>query len=197
MPVSVILAHPNPDSFNHALAQTVAQTLKSIDKPFHFHDLYAEGFDPLLSSAEISRNASLAPLIQRHCDEIAVAEGIVIIHPNWWGMPPSILTGWVDRVIRPGVAYEFIEGDSGEGVPHGLLKAKIAIVFNTGNTQIDRELKVFGDPLERIWKDCVFGLCGVTNFKRRLFETLVTSSPQQRHQWLAETRQMILEAISG
>ena len=33
-------------------------------------------------------------------------------HPNWWGMPPAILKGWVDRVVRPGLAYEFLEGDS-------------------------------------------------------------------------------------
>ena len=55
--------------------------------------------------------------------------------------PPAILKGWIDRVMRPGVAYEFLEGDSGEGVPNGLLKAKTALVFNTSNTPEDRELK--------------------------------------------------------
>lgn len=57
------------------------------------------------------------------------------------GQPPAILKGWVDRVIRAGVAYEFAEGDSGEGVPIGLLKAKSALVFNTSNTLEERELK--------------------------------------------------------
>ena len=32
------------------------------------------------------------------------AEGFVIVHPNWWGMPPAVLVGWVDRVMRPGLA---------------------------------------------------------------------------------------------
>jgi len=44
------------------------------------------------------------------------------------------LKGWIDRIFRPGVAYEFNEGDKGEGIPVGLLKAKKAIVFNTSNT---------------------------------------------------------------
>lgn len=196
MPVSIILAHPNPNSFNHALENAVIDALKSINKPFYFHDLYAEGFDPLLPAHEFPRNAPLPSLIQQHCDEIAMAEGIVIIHPNWWGMPPAILAGWVDRVIRPGLAYEFIEADQGEGVPNGLLKARYAIVFNTGNTAIGREMAVFGDPLQRIWKDCVFGLCGVSNFKRRLFETIVTSSLEQRQKWLLEARQVVLEEYS-
>ncbi|MGB9176470.1 MAG: NAD(P)H-dependent oxidoreductase [Methanoregula sp.] len=29
-------------------------------------------------------------------------------------MPPSILKGWIDRVLRPGVAYRFAETDGGE-----------------------------------------------------------------------------------
>ena len=139
MKVSVILAHPDRNSFNHAIAETAAQTLQGNGHEVMFHDLYAEGFDPILPAGEIPRDAPLPPDIQRHCDEIAAAEGIVIVHPNWWGQPPAILKGWIDRVLRPGVAYEFAEGDSGEGIPIGLLKAKAALVFNTSNTYSERE----------------------------------------------------------
>ena len=94
-------------------------------------------------------------------------------------------------MIRPGVAYEFLDGDSGEGVPVGLLKAKVGLIFNTSNTYPDRELEVFGDPLERIWKDCIFGLCGVETFERRTFTPVVTSTPQLRINWLKETRSLV------
>lgn len=87
-------------------------------------------------------------------------------------------------MIRPGVAYEFLEGDSGEGVPKGLLKAKAALVYNTSNTESKREKSVFGDPLETIWKNCIFGLCGVTNFHRRMFNVVVTSTKKRREIWL-------------
>jgi len=75
----------------------------------------------------------LPELIKRHCEEFGQADGIIIIHPNWWGQPPAILKGWIDRVIRTGIAYEFKEGDSGEGIPKGLLKAGAAMIFNTSN----------------------------------------------------------------
>jgi putative NADPH-quinone reductase len=55
--------------------------------------------------------------VQAHCGEIARAEGIIIVHPNWWGQPPAIMKGWIDRVFRPGVAYRFTEDDKGDGVP--------------------------------------------------------------------------------
>ena len=191
MRISVILAHPDPESFNHAIAQTVVDTLKANGYKVFFHDLYQEKFDPRLNLEEVAKDAILPAVIRKHCNEIAAASGIVIVHPNWWGQPPAILKGWVDRVIRPGVAYEFMEGDSGEGIPNGLLKARAALVFNTSNTESEREKDVFGDPLETIWKNCIFGLCGVTNFHRRMFNVVVTSTEDQRRGWLIDVEKDI------
>ncbi|EGJ50311.1 NAD(P)H-dependent oxidoreductase [Desulfocurvibacter africanus] len=191
MRVSIILAHPNPGSLNHGIAQTAAETLRGMGHEVRLRDLYAEGFDPLLPAGEIPREAALPTLVDEHCREIVEADGIVVVHPNWWGMPPAILTGWVDRVIRPGVCYEFVEGDGGEGVPRGLLKARRAVVFNTSNTFEERERAVFGDPLERIWKDCVFRLCGVTDVHRRTFGVVCVSTREQRETWLDEARQIV------
>jgi NAD(P)H dehydrogenase (quinone) len=191
MQVSVILAHPTAGSFNHAIALKAVRALKRNGHEVFFHDLYQEQFDPLLTSVEIPREAPLPPEIKRHCLEIAQAEGIVIIHPNWWGQPPAILKGWVDRVIRPGIAYEFLEEDKGEGIPKGLLKARAALVFNSSNTPAEREQSVFGDPLESLWKDCVFGLCGVENVFRKMFCVVVTSSTNERMQWLEEVEDAV------
>ena len=191
MKISVILAHPTAGSFNHAIALKAVKALKQNGHDVFFHDLYQERFDPLLTGAEFARQAPLPPEIHRHCTEIAEADGIVIVHPNWWGQPPAILKGWVDRVIRPGVAYEFLEGDKGEGIPKGLLKAQAALVFNTSNTPGERERSVFGDPLETLWKNCVFGLCGVENVYRKMFCVVVTSSAGKRAQWLQDVEDAV------
>jgi NAD(P)H dehydrogenase (quinone) len=191
MNISVILGHPDPASFNHAIAQVAMDELRKRGHRVNFHDLHLEVFDPLLPTAEISSRAVVPPEITRHCDELAAADGIVIVHPNWWGMPPAIVTGWIDRVIRPGVAYRFVEGDSGEGVPVGLLKARAAVVFNTANTAPEREETVFGDPLEAIWKKCIFDLCGVKVFHREMFRVMITSTAQQRAEWLVRVRDIV------
>ncbi len=195
MQVSVILAHPNPQSFNHAIAQTVLAELTRNGHQIRFHDLYAEAFDPLLFTDEFLKGAALPQEIALHCQEIANADGIIIIHPNWWGQPPAILKGWIDRVIRPGVAYQFLEGDQGEGVPEGLLKAKSALVFNTSNTTAEREMRVFGDPLETLWKNCIFGLCGVEAIYREMFSVVVTSTLEQRQAWLERVRDIVEQAM--
>lgn len=188
MKISVILAHPDTASLNHAIASVVVEQLEKNGHGVSFHDLYAENFAPLLVCEEISKEAVLPEPVKSYCEEIQQADGIIVIHPNWWGQPPAILKGWIDRVIRPGVAYEFLEGDSGEGVPNGLLTAEAAVVFNTSNTLPERERHLFGDPLETIWRNCIFGLCGVDNFYRRTFSTVVTSTEIERKEWLEEVR---------
>ncbi len=191
MDISVILAHPDPKSFNHAIAETAVRQLESLGHQVTFHDLYAEKFDPILPADEIPSSAPLPDAIARHCAELADADGIVIVHPNWWGQPPAMLKGWVDRVIRPQVAYKFLEDDQGEGVPVGLLKARTAIIFNTANTPEQRETEIFGDPLQLLWKNCIFDLCGVPTFYREMFRVLVTSSEQQRQAWLEKVKEVI------
>jgi len=191
MKISIILAHPNPGSFNHAIAINAADPLRRNGHEVVFHDLCQEQFPALLSAAELQKDAKLEPEVAKHCAEIVAADVIVIVHPNWWGMPPAILKGWIDRVLRMGIAYRFVANDKGEGVPQGLLRAKAAIVFNTANTPDDRERTVFGDPLETLWKRCVFNLCGVENVRRRTFSVVVTSTSEQRMQWLAEVREIV------
>ena len=195
MRVLTILAHPQPGSFNHAIAKAALSALETGGHEIIFHDLYAEGFDPLLSSEEIPKGAQIDEALARHCRDLGEAEGIIVVHPNWWGMPPAILKGWVDRVVRPGVAYEFLEGDSGEGVPRGLLRARKALVFNTTNTGAKREQEAFGDPLQTLWKNCIFGLCGVEDFRRKSYGVVVTSTEAERRAWLDDVRQRVRECF--
>ena len=197
MNISVILAHPDKNSFNHALANQVIKSLEAQKHTIWFHDLYKENFDCILPAEEIPKDGVVPETVLHHCQEIQDADGIIIIHPNWWGMPPAILKGWVDRVIRPGVAYEFLETDSGEGIPNGLLKAQSAIVLNTSNTETQREQSLFKDPLQTIWKNCIFDLCGVDDFHRRMFNIIVTSTDEERKQWLQETESLVAKTFPG
>jgi NAD(P)H dehydrogenase (quinone) len=134
--ISVILGHPKRGSFNHAIAETVVQALKTGGHEIAFHDLYKEAFDPVLPDVDLP-------------------------------------------------------GDGGEGIPVGLLRAKSALIFNTSNTEAKREQDVFGAPLERIWKDCIFGLCSVEHINRRTFGVMVMSTEQQREAWLDEVRETV------
>ena len=186
-----LLAHPRPGSFCHALSDAVSSALAGAGHVLVHHDLYADGFDPGLpadeawtsgSQAELALARSGDPRLQGHRRDIAQAEGLLVVHPDWWGMPPAILVGWLDRVLVPGVAYRLERGD---GPPQGLLRLHRALVLNTSDTPPDREREVFGDPLATIWGRCVLPFCGVHALRRSMFGPIAGSDPAQRAGWLA------------
>lgn len=197
MKILIILGHPGSDSLNHAIAHAVRDDLLNDGHDVMFHDLYQEGFFPLLAAEEIPEFGRIDKIVEAHCHELTSSDCIVIVHPNWWGQPPAILKGWVDRVFRPGIAYRFEEGDGGEGIPTGLLNASAAIVINTSNTPAAREQAAFGDPLEAIWKRCIFDLCGIRNFHRRMFSVVATSTMEQRLRWIEEAKMLCRTAIQN
>jgi NAD(P)H dehydrogenase (quinone) len=186
MNVYVLIGHQKQGSFCHANAAAAVEELKAAGHQVVYHDLYAEGFDPLLPHEEIPNGSPLHPVIEQHCREVSAADGYIIVHPNWWAMPPAILKGWLDRVLRQGVAYRF-----GPGGVEPLLRGRRAVVFSTSNTPREDELRLFGDPLENLWKTCIFGFCGVDDFCRRNFEPIILSTPQQRRDWLEDVRSLV------
>ncbi len=185
MKVLVVIGHQRQGSFCHAIAQTAMDELQSSGHEVVYHDLYVEGFDPMLPDNEIFKGTEKSPVVEQHCSELASADGIVVVHPNWWAMPPAILKGWVDRVFCQGVAYEF--GEGGKIVGH--LKGKTAVVLSTSNTPREAELEIYGDPLQNLWETCIFGFCGVEDFYRRNFESIVMSTPEQRAGWLENVKE--------
>jgi len=103
-------------------------------------------------------------------------------------MPPAILKGWIDRVWRQGVIYRF-----GPGGVESLVAGRKAVVFTTSNTPRDDELRLFGDPLENLWKACIFNFVGIHDFVRRNFESIIMSTLEQRKAWLEEVRRIVRE----
>jgi putative NADPH-quinone reductase len=191
MNILVVLAHPVAGSFNHAIANEAVVVLQELGHSVVLHDLYAESFDPLMPGAEFARNAVLPAEIEDHCRDVDTADGIVIVHPNWWSAPPAILRGWVDRVLRAGRAYEFVPDGQGGAKSVGRLKARAAVVFNTANTPQEKEEELFGDPLEVHWRKVVFGLCGIREVQRRNFSPVIGSTPEVRKQWLETVREIL------
>ncbi|MFD5467069.1 NAD(P)H-dependent oxidoreductase [Kitasatospora sp. NPDC127059] len=188
--IGVYLAHPRPGSFNHALHEAVVDELRGRGCEVLAHDLYADGFAPLLTAEETgtvdAAGATADPQLALHRAEVATLDALVLIHPNWWGLPPAVLTGWVQRVLAPGVAYKLGTAD---GEPTGLLRAGRALVLNTSDTPEAREREEFGDPLERIWAACVLPYVGVTDVRRTVFRTVTDSSAAERAGWLRQARE--------
>lgn len=190
MKALVVVSHPSPESFNHALADAVRRKWASLGCDVAFHDLYLERFQPLLTAEEARGAPSFDPLVRTHIAQLQESDLLAVVHPNCWGAPPAMMKGWIDRVFAPEAAYTFAKGTNQKDESIGLLKMRAALVLNTGNTVLEREQNHFGDPLDRIWRRCILNFCGVQEVSRALFGVVATSSPDQRAAWLQQAQVM-------
>lgn len=190
MKALIVLAHQKPEgSFCGALAQLAKETLTAAGYEVTLKDLYAEHFDPILTADELAEPMeTLSGPIRADIQQVLDADFYVVVHPNWWGMPPAILKGWIDRAIRQGFCYAF----TAEGVIRKL-EGRKGVVFTTGNTPPEIEVSVNGDPLENLWKNIVFKTVGVDDFTRINFASVIMSTPEQRAEWLKQAKALIEE----
>ena len=110
MRVLVIYCHPIADSFSAALRDAAVDGLTSAGHSVELRDLYAEAFDPVLSTFQrgvyfSDETASMRGL-EDHIASLRRAEGLVLVYPTWWFGMPAMLKGWLDRVWLPGVAFQ-------------------------------------------------------------------------------------------
>jgi NAD(P)H dehydrogenase (quinone) len=197
MRASVYLAHPYGKSFNHAIFNRINLVLDRLNVKTYTHDLYAEEFNPSLTVRELGFDVSEDPQVLKYADELMASDLLIFVHPNWWGQPPAILKGWIDRVIRPPYAYDYPPELPAGAPPVQTMTGKRGLVFNTSNTPEERENGYFGDPLENIWRQCVFGFCGIEMFKRRMFRIVANSDEATRISWLDEVERIIESAVSA
>lgn len=193
MNILLVLGHPNPNSFNHAIAELTEKVLKMSGHQVIVRDLYQEQFNPVLPTGEDTMPEENLPVfLKEHIRQFKNAEGIVIVHPNWWGGPPAILRGWVDRVIRTNSCYNFTK----DGV-QSYVGGKTVQIFSTSNTPREIEQNVYGDPIENFWKVVVFGLLEPKSFERRNFEPIVLSTLEERQRWLVEVEEILQHRFSN
>jgi NAD(P)H dehydrogenase (quinone) len=109
MRVLMIYCHPLEGSFNAAVRDRALAALQSGGHEIDLVDLYREGFDPVLSSAEreayLDNTAWVVARVQRHVDLLKSAEGLLFVYPTWYYGPPAMLKGWLERTWLPGVTF--------------------------------------------------------------------------------------------
>ncbi len=140
----VLAAHPVPDSFNAALHAKTVEVLQGRGWEVDDCDLYAEGFDPVLSEAE-RRGYHDEPgnidAVRLYVERLQAADVLVMVFPVWNFGYPAMLKGFLDRVFLPGVSFKLVDGN----VRPNLTKIRrLAAVTTYGGTRMRAILA--GDP---------------------------------------------------
>lgn len=124
---ALIVCHPSPDSFTMAVAQRYAETVRQHRHDVVIRDLYALNFDPVLRNPGGSGHD---PDVEEELAALAGTDVLVFIYPIWFGAPPAMLKGYIDRVLGAEFAFDAIE----ERMPHPLLAGKRLISFTSSGS---------------------------------------------------------------
>lgn len=144
MRVHVVYAHPLEDSLAGKLHRTVVENLTKAGHEVDDLDLYADGFDPVLSAEGRSTYHDVpgnrVP-VESYVQRLQAADALVLCHPVWNFGWPAILKGYFDRVFLPDVSFVFEKERLGPGLTN--IK-KLATVTTYGSKRW--RAAVLGDP---------------------------------------------------
>ncbi|MEW6668480.1 MAG: NAD(P)H-dependent oxidoreductase [Thermodesulfobacteriota bacterium] len=182
MKVLVVYAHPYPKSFNHAVLESFTQGLQSKGHAVEVLDLYARGFNPLLSEGDLAalQGGEIPADIKAEQARVSGAEGLAFIYPLWWSSMPAMLKGWIDRVFSLGFAYAF----SQEG-PIGLLKHRKALLITTcGADQAHMEESGIQRAIQMTTDMGIFAFTGIPEIRHEFLYNVVQIDQSTREQYL-------------
>jgi putative NADPH-quinone reductase len=190
MRILLLYAHPNPDSFTGALRRTALAALVRAGHEVDVCDLYAEGFDPVLSREErhtyldVPENrASVESYVRR----IERAEGLILVHPVWNFGYPAILKGFLDRVFLPGVSFRLVDGLATPALTHIRV---LATVTTYGSTRWRAFL--MGDPPRKLAKRMLRVLVAPGAKSRYLaLHDMNRQTPERREAFLIEVDRVL------
>ena len=185
----VVYAHPNPQSFNHAVMKAFSEGLTEAGHTYEVLDLYAIKFNSVLSFEDLKMLASgsIPEDIREQQEKVTQGRmGLPIIHPSWWSGPPAILKGWVDRVFSVGFAYMV---DPNDGSHHGLLNVQKGLVINTaGDTEEEAERRGLAACMKKIEDEGILNFCGVASVQHVIFYNVLMTDDETRKGYLEEAR---------
>lgn len=108
MKIHIIIDHPWPESFTHAVLDAFSEGLSEAGHTIDLLDLNQDEFDAVLTPGELAIYASggsLDPKVKDYQQRLLDADHLAMLFPIWWYVMPARLKGWLDKVLLPGFAF--------------------------------------------------------------------------------------------
>jgi putative NADPH-quinone reductase len=189
MRVLVVYCHPDPESFTAAIKAVAVDALTAAGHEVEVADLYAEGFDPVLSLDERrgyhTAGVNEAP-VAAEIARLRRAEALVFVYPTWWYAQPAMLKGWLDRVWVPHATFGMPE--NGKPILRKLTNIRVMAVVTTLGAPF-WWWRIMGEPGRRILLRGIGMLCHPRVRRHWIaLHDMDATTPDQRDVFLVRVR---------
>lgn len=186
MKVVIVFNHPYEGSYCNAILDSVTRGLILADHDVDIINLDKDGFNPVMTSKDLKAfrdKQPVDPKVLEYKDRLEQAEHIIFIFPIWWELMPALMKGFIDKVIFPGVAYDYVNGSNTRMKPL-LTKVKGVTVITTMNTPRILYRIIFGNTIQKALMRGTFWKLGYKNRKWISFNMVKQVSDEKRKLWL-------------
>ncbi|MGX7203701.1 NAD(P)H-dependent oxidoreductase [Enterococcus pingfangensis] len=185
MKTLIIYNHPYEGSYNHAILESVIKGIKKAHGDYEVIDLDKEKFNPIMTSADLLgfvKHQAVDPMAISYAEKIRKADHLVFIFPIWWELMPAMMKGFIDKVIYPGLTYDYKE--NGLSMSSRLKKLKSTTVITTMNTPKIMYKFTYGNAVKKALIKGTFKKTGMKNIKWISLNMVKMSTAQKRQKWL-------------
>lgn len=192
MRVHVIFAHPLGKSLSAELHQIVLEELTRAGHEVDSLDLYAEGFDPVLSPEDragyhdVPKNRTK---VESYLQRLQGADAVVLCHPVWNFGWPAILKGYFDRIFLPGVSFKMKDGKLSPGLQnikklvtvttYGSKRWRAMVLGDAPRKNATRFLRVVCAPRVKVEYHALYDINNITAEKVEAFKAQIRKAMAQ------------------
>ena len=188
MKVVIVFNHPYQGSYCNAILNSVTRGLQQANHEVDIINLDIEGFNPVMSSQDLKAfrdKQPIDPKVVEYKFRLEQADQVVFIFPIWWELMPALMKGFIDKVIFPGVAYDYVNGSNTRMKPL-LTNIKGVTVITTMNTPRILYRVIFGNAIQKALMRGTFWKLGYKNKKWISLNMVKSVSDDKRKLWLTK-----------
>ena len=188
MKVAIVFNHPYQGSFCNAILNAVTTGLQRANHQIDLIHLDNDNFNPVMTAADLKAfrdKQPVDPKVLEYSERIKSADHLIFIFPIWWELMPAMTKGFIDKVIFPGVAYDYTNKENTRMKPlwNNLKGVTMITTMNTPNWLYSL---LFGNAIKKAMLMGTFWKIGFKNRKWISFNKVKQVSKEKREKWLTK-----------
>ena len=182
----IVSVNPNSHSLTVKTAQLCYDTLQQHSKKATYLYLDKIEFNPLITQEEIQRRITFDVIVLEHQKLLRSASTLVLFFPDWFGFPPALLVGWLQRVFAPGIAFEYVGQEFETKKKKGLLD-NLTVILAISTDEAKESDGVTYSTL--LLQKRIFSYCSITNIQSIVLYDTHNITQKQRKAWIERCKE--------
>ena len=189
--IAIIQGHPDPtgNRLLHAMESAYAEGAAAAGHDVRRIEVAKLDFPILRTKDDFEQGPTPAGLLDAQ-DAIRWADHLVFLYPLWLGDMPALLKGFLEQALRPGFAFDYLDGGK---IKMHLTGKSARIVLTMGMPALAYRW-FYGAHSLKSFERNVLKFAGIKPVRRSLYGMVDIAGDAKRRQWLEELRKLGSEA---